>query len=268
MKYLELSYFDVGLAAALIIVNSLISIALGLKLGRLLLLASVRTILQLLLIGLVLESVFSLNKWYAVLGLLLVMTIIAGISAVGRTQRRYRGAYVDSVIAVSCSSWIVAAYALLVIFRDVQPWYQPQYAIPLTGMILGNSLNGISLGMNRLGEQLATHRDQIEALLTLGATRWEAARGSVRQAVHTGMIPIINAMMIVGIVSLPGMMTGQLLSGVSPQHAVRYQIIIMFLIAAATSLGTVGVVLLSYRRLFNADHQFLDAMISKSRNED
>jgi putative ABC transport system permease protein len=231
MKNHELLLFDVGLAAALIVINAVISIALGLKLGRLLVLAAVRTILQLLLIGMVLESVFSLNKWYAVLGLLLVMTIVAGISAVGRTERCYRGAYIDSVIAVSCSSWIVAAYALLAIFRDIQPWYQPQYAIPLTGMILGNSLNGVSLGMNRLSEQLATQRDQVEAMLTLGATRWEAARSSVRQAVHTGMTPII----------------------------------IMFLIAAATALGTVCVVLLSCRRLFNADHQFLAALIEKDR---
>lgn len=256
MKYLELSYVDVGLAAALIIVNSVISIALGLKLGRLLLLASVRTILQLLLIGLVLEQVFDLEKWYAVLGLLLVMTIIAGISAVGRTQRRYRGAYIDSVIAVSCSSWIVAAYALLVIMRnDDQPWYQPQYAIPLTGMILGNSLNGISLGMNRLSEQLATHRDQVEAMLTLGATRWEAARGSVRQAVHTGMIPIINAMMVVGIVSLPGMMTGQILQGADPLEAVKYQIVVMFMVAAGTAAGCILMAMWIYRRLFNDRHQ-------------
>lgn len=265
MQYLELSAWDVGLAAVLIITNGAISIALGLQLGRSLLLASVRTVVQLVLIGFVLESVFSLRSWPAVLGLLAVMTVIAGVSAVGRSDRRYRGIYVDSVIAVASSSWLVAAYALLVIMRDVQPWYQPQYAIPLTGMILGNSLNGISLGMNRLSEELVTHRDQVETLLTLGATRWEAARSSVRQAVQTGLIPILNAMMVVGIVSLPGMMTGQLLSGVSPLQAVRYQIIVMFLVAAATALGTVGMVLLSYRRLFSADHQFLDALILDKR---
>jgi putative ABC transport system permease protein len=264
MKYIELSYVDLGLAAALIIVNGVISIALGLRLERSLLLASVRTIVQLLLVGLVLESVFAVREWYIVLALLLVMTIIAGVAAVGRMDRRYRGVYVDSIIAVWSSSWIVAAYALLVIMRDVQPWYHPQYAIPLAGMILGNSLNGISLGLNRLSEQLATRRDQVEAMLTLGATRWEAARGIIRQAIHTGMIPIINSMMVVGIVSLPGMMTGQLLSGVSPLQAVRYQIVIMFLIAAATALGTVGAVLLSYRRLFNEDHQFRGDQITGS----
>ena len=267
MRYVDLTFLDVGLAALLILVNGIISIVLGLKLGRSLLLASVRTIAQLLLIGLVLESVFSLQQWHAVLAMLLVMTAIAGISAVGRTERRYRGAYVDSVVAIACSSWIVAAYAMLVIMRDVEPWYQPQYAIPFTGVILGNSLNGISLGMNRLSEELVARRDQVEAMLTLGASRWEAARPSIRQAVHTGMIPIINAMMVVGIVSLPGMMTGQLLSGAPPLQAVRYQIVIMFLIAAATALGTVGVVLLGYRRLFSADHQLLDALIKKSGDD-
>ncbi|MFP6659456.1 MAG: ABC transporter permease, partial [Pirellulales bacterium] len=104
---------------------------------------------------------------------------------------------------------------------------------------------------------LAARRDQVEMLLSLGATRWEAARPAVRQSVRTGMTPIINAMMVVGVVSLPGMMTGQILSGAAPLDAVKYQIVIMFLIASATAMGTVSIVLLGYRRLFNADHQFL-----------
>ncbi len=261
MKYVELSSFDVALAAALIVINGLISVGLGLRLERVLLIASVRTIIQLALIGLVLESVFAASQWYVVLGLITVMTVIAGISAVGRTERPYRGCYADSLVAMFCSAWFVVGYTLLVVIPDLEPWYQPQYAIPLAGMILGNALNGIALGMNRLSEQLSSHRDEVETCLALGGTRWEAAQASVRQAVSTGMIPIINSMMVVGIVSLPGMMTGQLLSGVAPLEAVRYQIVIMFLIAAATAMGTVGVVLLGYRRMFNADHQFVQTLL-------
>ena len=85
----------------------------------------------------------------------------------------------------------------------------------------------------------------------------------VQQAVKTGLIPTINAMMVVGIVSLPGMMTGQLLAGTSPVEAVKYQIVIMFLIASGTALGTVLVVLLSFRRLFNEDHQFDGALLAR-----
>jgi len=267
VKYVELSYLDVALAAALIALNAAISIALGLQMVRSLTLASARTIAQLLLIGLVLESVFSLNRWYAVLGLLAAMTIVAGSAAVGRTGRRYRGVYLDCLIAIWGSSWLVAGYGLMAVMRGVQPWYHPQYAIPLTGMILGNSLNGISLGLNHLSEGLAGSRDQVETMLTLGASRWEAARSGIQQAVRTGMTPVINSMMVVGIVNLPGMMTGQLISGVSPGQAVRYQIVIMFLIAAATGLGTVSVVLLSYRRWFNSDHQFLHAAIVRSATD-
>ena len=123
------------------------------------------------------------------------------------------------------------------------------------GMILGNTLNGISVGLKTFTESLHQQRDRIESALALGATRWEAAREAVQDAIRTGLIPILNSMMVVGIVSLPGMMTGQLLSGTEPVAAVKYQIVIMFLIASATALGTVGVVLLSFRRLFTINHQ-------------
>ncbi|OHB69316.1 MAG: iron export ABC transporter permease subunit FetB, partial [Planctomycetes bacterium RBG_13_63_9] len=202
--------------------------------------------------------------WYVVVLLMLAMTLIAGGAAVRRTQRRYRGIWLDCMISMWASSWLVAAVALLAIVQ-VQPWYRPQYAIPLLGMILGNTLNGISLGLDRLGEELTAKRDQVETLLALGATRWEAAREPIQQAIRTGMIPIINSMMVVGLVSLPGMMTGQLLAGAEPLGAVKYQIIIMFLIAAGTSLGTVSVVLLGYRRLFTPDHQFLPGKLVKRR---
>jgi putative ABC transport system permease protein len=219
---------------------------------------------QLLLVGLVLKWIFQLSRWDAVLGFALLMVATAGTAAVGRTERRYAGIWLDSILSVWVSSWAIMAVALLVIVR-VEPWYKPQYAIPLLGMVLGNTLNGISLGLDRLGQELAGHRDRVEALLALGATRWEAARLPIQQAVRTGMVPTLNSMAVTGIVSLPGMMTGQMLSGVAPIEAVKYQIVIFFLIASATALGTVGVVLLGYRRLFNAQHQFLYQLIADYR---
>jgi putative ABC transport system permease protein len=260
--YIELSYFQVALAALLILINGAISVLLKLELERRLLLAAACTIVQLLLIGLVLEWVFRMDRWYVVLAMMTIMTVIAGVAAIQRTRVRYPGIRARSIAAIWASSWLVAALALGAIVR-VRPWYTPQYAIPLLGMILGNTLNGVSLGLDRLGGELSGKRDQVGALLALGATRWEAARGPIRQAVRTGLIPTINAMMVVGIVSLPGMMTGQLLAGTSPVEAVKYQVVIMFLIASGTALGTVSVVLLSYRRLFNEDHQFLDALLDR-----
>jgi len=258
----ELSFWQVATAASLIVVNGILSVALRLRLERQLAIAAARTVGQLLLVGLVLESIFSLGQrnWTVVVGMMTFMAAIAGVSAVQRSRYRYRGIWLDSLVSIWASSWLIAAVALLAVVR-VDPWYRPQYAIPLLGMILGNTLNGISLGLDRFGEELTARRDQVESLLALGATRWEAARGPIQEAVRTGMTPIINSMMVVGLVSLPGMMTGQMLGGVDPMVAVKYQIVIMFLIGSATALGCVGVVLLSYRRLFSRDHQLLAGRI-------
>jgi len=152
------------------------------------------------------------------------------------------------------ASFVVTGAGVLGIV-NVHPWYEAQYAIPLLGMVLGNILNGISLSLDRFMEGIVRERALIETDLALGASRWEAAHDLVTEALRTGMIPTVNSMMVMGIVSLPGMMTGQLLAGVAPAAAVRYQVVIMFMIAAATALGALGVVLLAFRKLFNSRHQ-------------
>jgi putative ABC transport system permease protein len=264
-EYVELEIWQLALAAGLILINAAISLALRLGLEGRLLVAALRTVVQLLLIGLVLKWVFAPERsLWIVLLLMTTMTFIAGLSAVGRVGFRYRGIWLDSILAMWASSWLIASVGVFGIVR-VHTADFAQYAIPLLGMVLGNTLNGISIGLDRLGEQFDQRRAHVETLLALGATRWEAARDCVGHAVRTGMIPIINAMSVVGLVSLPGMMTGQLLAGVDPLQAVMYQIVIMFLIAAGTALGTVAVVMAGYRRLFNSDHQFLPHRLKKQR---
>ncbi|MBI2479411.1 MAG: iron export ABC transporter permease subunit FetB [Planctomycetia bacterium] len=265
--YVELSTLQVSAAALLILVNAAISLTLRLRLEWSLLIASVRTILQLLLIGLVLHWVFQVEQVVVVVAMLSIMTGIAGYTAFSRSANAYAGMLLDTMVAVWASSWFVLAFAMVAVLQGARSWHDPQYAIPLLGMILGNTLNGITLGLAGVLEGFRSGRDQVETLLTLGATRWEAARELIQKALTTALTPIINSMMVVGIVSLPGMMTGQLLSGVEPIQAVMYQIVIMFLIASATALGSVGVVLLAYRRLFNKQHQFrYDAIRNRSRH--
>ena len=106
-------------------------------------------------------------------------------------------------------------------------------------------------------DSLSVRRKEVEMLLSLGATSWEAANELVRDALRTSLIPTINSMLVMGIVSLPGMMTGQILAGVSPGEAVRYQIIVVFIIAAAAALGATAVIVLSFRALFSSRHQLL-----------
>lgn len=262
--YLILDWWQVALASFLILINGAISAALRLKMERTLAIAAIRTVVQLLLIGMVLEWVFRVERATVVVGLLSIMTLVAGYTAVQRTPRRYPGIWWNALISVWVSSWFVTAYAVMVVMGSVQQWYQPQYTIPLMGMILGNTMNGVSLGLSALIDSLDSQRDRVETLLALGATRWEAASGPIRQAVRTGMIPLVNMMMVVGLVNLPGMMTGQILAGTRPMHAVNYQIVIMFLVASSAALGTVSVVLLAFLRLFSRDHQFLAARLESS----
>ena len=253
-EYLELSAWQVACAALLILVNAGISVALKLGLERSLAIASLRTVLQLSLIGLVLEWVFRRNQLSIVLGVIVSMTLVAGWTAISRLQRRYDGIWINTVVSMWVSSWFVGLYALLLVFRGIEPWYQPQYVIPILGMILGNTLNGISIGLDSILESFATRRQAIETRLALGATRWEAARPELQRAIRMGILPIINSMMIVGLVSLPGMMTGQLLSGTQPVEAIKYQIAIMFLIASATAIGTLVATLLATFRVLNSGH--------------
>ena len=140
---------------------------------------------------------------------------------------------------------------------QIDPWYSPQYLFPLLGMVLGNTINGISLGLDRFMDSLSVRRKEVEMLLSLGATSWEAANELIRDALRTSLIPTINSMLVMGIVSLPGMMTGQILAGISPGEAVSYQIIVVFIIAAAAALGSTTVIVLACRALFSPSHQLL-----------
>jgi len=252
--YVELGTIDLIIATALVLMAGLVSVALKLDLEKRLALASVRTVLQLLLIGYILRWVFNLDHPAAVLIVMLIMMTAASQAAVNRSSRKYNRARMLSFLALVVSATITTFTVTGIIIR-VDPWFEPQYLIPLLGMVLGNSLNGISLCLDSFLETLKRDRDLIEMDLAHGATRWEAARAPLSDAVRRGMIPIINSMMVVGIVSLPGMMTGQIIAGMEPVEAVKYQIVVMFMIAAATALGAILIALFTYRALFNDRHQ-------------
>ena len=259
-----LSPMDMAVAAGLVLVSGAVSAALRLNMGRKLALASVRTVVQLLLIGFVLHRVFQINTLPALLPVILLMLLAAAHTAAGRPARTYSGMgpLAFGTMTVTSLAVTVTATGLII---GVEPWFRPAYLIPLLGMVLGNTMNGVSLATDHFLETLSERRHEVEMELALGATRWEAARRPVAESVRRGMIPIINSMMVVGVVSLPGMMTGQILAGTDPAVAVRYQIMIMFMIAAGASLGSMGMVLLSYARLFSPKHRLLRDRIRRRK---
>ncbi|MGG6266561.1 ABC transporter permease [Leptolyngbya sp. AN03gr2] len=265
-NYVLISNGQLALAAMLILINLILSIVLQLRLEKQLWIASVRMTVQLLLVGYILKWIFTLQSPMLVLAVTLVMALLAGQSAIARTKRGYRGMFWNSFVSIFASSALMIGAIVTGIIR-VEPWYNPQYIIPMLGMILGNALTGTSLALDRFTEDLTVRRDQIESLLAIGATRWEAAQQTIQEAVRTGMIPTINQMMVMGTVSLPGMMTGQIIAGANPTDAVRYQIVLIFAIAAGTGLATIGIVLLGFRSLFNTQHQLrLDRLQPKEKS--
>lgn len=236
--------------AVLVLLNGLLSLWLGLGLERKLLVASVRTVLQLLVLGYVLVPVFELGHPLPVVGVGVVMVGLAANASVGRSARRYRGIGRDAFFALTAGALTTAVFGTAALV-GVEPWWTPRYLLPLLGMVLGNSLSGVSLGLDRSLRELDDGRARVELLLSRGASPWEAARPVAVEALRTAMIPILNTMMVAGLVTIPGMMTGQLLAGAEPALAARYQILIMFLIVAATGVGSTVSVLLSIRAVFD-----------------
>ncbi len=247
-----LSPLDLSLAATLVLLLGILSWRMRLGLEKRLAISALRTTVQLLFIGQVLRVLFSNASFLFVFAISMVMLTVAGREVVVRQHRKIRGfqGWMLGTGSMFISSFAVAFFALAVIIGN-DPWYTPQYAIPLLGMLLGNTMNGISLSMDRMTEALWQQRQVVEQRLLLGQTSREAIQEIRQQAMRSGMIPIINAMAAAGLVSLPGMMTGQILGGSSPMDAVKYQILIMFLICAGTGFGVMTAITLTSRKLFD-----------------
>jgi len=264
MNVISLSVLDLSSAAFLLILLSVVSLLMNLGLERRMLLGGARMVIQLLVIGQVLRFLFTnMNPWWIVC-MSLVMLSVAAREVRVRQKRQFRGfsGYWIGTVSMFVSSFTVTFLALTVMVQ-VHPWYTPQYAIPLLGMVLGNTMTGVALASDRLTTHLYEQRGIVEQRLMLGQT-WQEASSDIRKdCMRTGMVPIINSMAAAGIVSLPGMMTGQILGGTPPVEAVKYQILIMFLIAAGTGFGVICAIWMTSRHLFDKRHRLcLDQLIS------
>lgn len=252
MEVIALQWWQLGLAALMVVALAGLTAALQLGMSRSLLIAALRTAVQLALVGLVLEALFAAERLVWVSLMALFMLLVAGREVMARQQRRLTGGWAFGIGTVSMflSSFSVTVLTLVVVIGP-EPWYLPQYAIPLLGMLLGNTMTGVALALDRLTEGAWRQRAVIENRLMLGQPWQEAMADIRREAMRSGLMPTINAMAAAGLVSLPGMMTGQILAGTAPGMAVRYQILIMFAIALGTGFGTVAAVLAGSRRLFD-----------------
>lgn len=250
MTPISLGPFDITLAALLIVLDAALSLLLGLGIHRPLAVAAARMVVQLLLVGHALRLLFALASPGLTLIAVALMALVAAREVAVRPQRRLTraGNYAISLAAVVAATALTAVLALTTAIRP-QPWWTPQYAIPLAGIILGSVLNSASLSLDHVLDAVGPRRAAIEAQLALGASYAEATRPLLRGAIRRGTLPIINQMSAAGLITLPGIMTGQILAGLDPVEAVKYQILLMFLLAGSSVLAGAIIAVLALRRL-------------------
>ena len=250
MSVITLSAGDLALAASLVVLDAGVSVALKLDLHRQVLWAAVRMVVQLVVVGFLLRFIFTLNNPTATLVIVVVMAAIAAREIAVRPERRFAGlgGFAVSAPSVILATFLTAGLALATAIRP-HPWFDPRYAIPLAGIILGSVLNAGSLTLDSLLSGVRRERSAIEAQLGLGAPLREATAPLLRESLRRGLLPIINQMSAAGLITLPGIMTGQIIAGMDPVLAVKYQILLMFLLAGASGVAALSIAYLALRRL-------------------
>lgn len=256
MGAVPLDDFHIGIAATGLVIAGALSLAMQLGLTRSLIVAALRMIVQLALVSLVLGWAFSQGSPWIVFGLLLLMGGFAAYEVRARQKLPFLGVWsmgLGGVPMIGVGMAMLCFTLVAVIGPD--PWYSPRYALPLFGMLLGNSMTGVALALDQITRGARQRRAEVNDRLALGMTRTQAMLPLMRDAMSTGLMPIINSMAATGLVALPGMMTGQILEGADPQNAVRYQIMIMFAIAGTVGLSLILALWLSVIRLTDHRHR-------------
>ena len=247
-----MTYFSLLLALSFVLVAVVISIKEDLDLERDLLIGTVRAFVQLMIIGYVLKIIFDLEKWPYIVLMLMFMVLVAARNA----EKRGKGIRnVFPVLLIAIGTAELVTMGMMLGLRIIP--FQPQYIIPISGMIIGNSMVAAALTLNRIKAEIESRREEILVLLGLGATARQASGSSLQAALKSALIPTVDSMKTVGLVQLPGMMTGLIIGGVSPVEAVKYQVVVMFMMASAVSLTSMVVGFFAYRKFFTERHQLI-----------
>ncbi|MDP3876564.1 MAG: iron export ABC transporter permease subunit FetB [Methylobacter sp.] len=250
METLDIALPRMALLYGLCLLPWLLLWLLGLRLSRDIAVSILRMSIQLALVGIYLKMLFELNHpWLNGLWIL-VMLLVADLSILRRAGLKARYFLLATFAAIASSIVFSTAYLVILVIQPTH-FYDARYIVPLAGMILGNCLQGNVIALERFYSALRKNENEYTTFLMLGATRWEAVRPYFREAVKAAINPAIASMATMGLVSLPGMMTGQILGGSEPWLAVKYQIAIMICIFTSTTLACIINLKLSLNIAFN-----------------
>ncbi|KAI9289768.1 hypothetical protein BC943DRAFT_315111 [Umbelopsis sp. AD052] len=261
----ELTWWNVGFASLFIVINLIMSSILGLGLEKSLLISAIRCVVQLTIMGFVLEDVFQ-AKHPAIVILMTMILILLGCYEIiyNKSNKTFRGMFLTCLCSMTMSTLLVgiigSRYAMA---QD--PFWTPEKFIPTTGMLLGNLMSGMAVAIGSCLSSLSDGQEKIETYLSYGATRWEAGLSVATESVRLAMLPTINQMSVIGLIAIPGMMTGQIMGGASVLQAARYQQIIMFMISASTALAVLTAVVTCVTTIIDAEHRIRPERILQGR---
>ncbi len=255
----QIGLWQMAVAYMLLLVVFALALSNRLRMSKDLAVATLRMTLQLIAVGFLLSYLFRFNFWYTSLILLLVMIAFAVHVVLGRVKLKLGRLSLILFISISTGSLSVLAVLLFLVVGH-QPWYDARYLIPIGGMIIGNTMTACALVTERFYNEVYGKRTVIETNLALGATSKEASMSAFRVSFGAALLPTIASMTGMGIVHLPGMMTGQILSGTEPILAVKYQIAIMVAILSSAALSSLITLYLLRGRLFNKYHQIVEPL--------
>lgn len=238
------------LSFVFVIIALFLSNAYKLGLGRDLLIASIRATIQLLIVGYILKIVFGFDNPFAVILMVFVMIFVAAKNAAKRGKGLPN---LFGKIFITITIVEVITQGFLLSLGIIPP--EPSYIISISGMIIGNSMVIANLFLNRLKGEVEMRKEEIQLVLSLGGTVKQAIYPIFKQSIKSSLIPTIEGQKTIGLVQLPGMMSGQIIAGADPIQAVRFQLLIVFLIMSAASITAIILGLLVYPSLFNKNQQ-------------
>ena len=262
MKTLDIELPQMVLLYGLCLLPWLLLWLIGLRLSRDIGISILRMSIQLALVGIYIKMLFNLNNPWLNGMWILMMLIVADLSILRRAGLKARYFALATFTAIASSILFSTAYLVILVIRPAH-FYDARYIVPLAGMILGNCLQGNVIALERFYSSLRKNENEYMTFLMLGATRWEAVRPYFRDAVKAAINPTIASMATMGVVSLPGMMTGQILGGSEPWLAVKYQIAIMICIFTSTTIASIINLKLSLNIAFNAFDVLKNEVIEK-----
>ncbi|NTU52888.1 MAG: iron export ABC transporter permease subunit FetB [Chlorobiaceae bacterium] len=255
-RIIDISLPQLLLAFILILTAQGASFVYRLGLNRDIWIGTIRTVSQLFLMGYALTFIFGARNLWLTLGIFVVMVFSAIFIIRGRVKEKQIPYEIPTFLTMLSSYFLTALFVSWVVIGTT-PWWEPRYFIPTAGMVIGNSMSALAISIERLFSQMRQQRDVVEMKLCLGANYKEASLDIFKGAVKAGMIPSINAMMGVGLVFIPGMMSGQILAGTDPLIAIRYQIVVMFMLVGSTAISTITVMHIIRRRCFGQSEELI-----------